>query len=307
VDTLVFEKAVGQHFYNLKFNNRATAIIAMILASIAVSLGGLIVRNFEYANPAQINIYRNLAFVIVIALIIMLKSRKLAISPKQFFSFPIICAASGLAITGVCIVQAYTHTLIANTVFIMSSVPFLTMILAYVLLKERVSRLTLLTIAISVSGIAVMIADAVGSGSGYGNFMALLAAVGFSIFVVATRAHNNLDLLPALMLAGILIVLVSLPATVSDLAINFHDLLLCILWGAIISGMAHWVFIVSARYIKATELTLFSLLETALAPIWVWWVFAETPGFWVLFGGVVIFFAVGVNIFIEIKRSSELC
>ena len=95
--------------------------------------------------------------------------------------------------------------------------------------------------------------------------------------------------------------MVSFIMTMDDVVISTHDLVLCVLWGAGISGMAHLIFILSARYIGATELTLFGILETAFAPFWVWWLMSETPSIWVMAGGLVILIAIGIKLILEVR------
>jgi len=284
--------------------SRGSAITAMVAVSCALSFSGLIVRNIEHANPWQINVYRNLAFLSVTCVIFALRYRGQIKSQINLMRLPVLWAALGLATTGIAIVHAFTHTLVANTVFIMSAVPFITMALAYFLLSETVSKTTVITMIVSAIGLLVMIAEGIGSGTAYGNFMALLAALGFSMFAVVARANRDLELLPALLLASVVIILVSVIPTITDLSISAHDLLLCIVWGAGISGIAHWVFLLAARHMAAAELTLFGLFETALAPIWVWFFIRETPGPWVLAGGIAVIVSVGLMSLRELKNGS---
>ncbi|MEM7290245.1 MAG: DMT family transporter, partial [Pseudomonadota bacterium] len=213
----------------------------------------------------------------------------------------VLWAAIGLATTGLAIIQAFTYTLVANTMFIMGTVPFITMIAAYLFLSERVTRTTAIAMGLSMAGLVIMIADGIGTGSGYGNLMALVAAMGFSLFAVMARACRGQDMLPALFLAPLIVVLVSLVGTLDDLTISWRDFLLCVLWGAGISGLAHWVFVLAARYIAAAQLTLFGLFETALAPFWVWLFIGETPGWLVLIGGGAIIISIGLKSVMELQ------
>lgn len=286
-------------------NKRSLAMAAMFVTSIAVSFSGLIIRNIEAAGPWQINIYRNLSFLAVIAIICVVRYRSDFRSQVIQIKPPILWAALGLATTGIAIVQAFTHTLIANTVFIMSTVPLITMALSYIFLRETASKATLITMAISLLGLVVMLAEGIGSGSSYGNLMALIAAFGFAVFAVVARAHRNFEMLPALMIAAIIIITVSSIVAFDNLEISTHDLLLCVLWGAGISGIAHWFFVLSAKYIAATELTLFGLLEAALAPIWVWFFIGETPSRWVLIGGIAVIISVCVKTMLEMKKTLD--
>jgi drug/metabolite transporter (DMT)-like permease len=57
-------------------------------------------------------------------------------------------------------------------------------------------------------------------------------------------------------------------------------------------GAGFLLFTLGSRSVPAGEVTLYSLAETILAPIWVWLVINEVPSDWTLSGGVVVLSAV---------------
>jgi drug/metabolite transporter (DMT)-like permease len=187
----------------------------------------------------------------------------------------------------------------------LSAIPFITAGLARVFLKERLERATLATMAVAAAGIFVMVAEGFGIGSVYGNAMALLTAVGFSSFAVIVRRNRQVDMLPTLLVSGAVVALVSLLARLDDLGISLHDLLLCILWGGVMSGLANWTFIIASRHLVAAEVTLFMLLEFALGPLWVWLFVGETPTGWTLVGGILVITAVALRAALELRRSGR--
>lgn len=284
-------------------SSRTVAMLCMFIAAIIVSFSGLIVRNIEAANPWQINLYRNLAFIIFISMIILgrygHRSRTLLARTNTATVMAAIC----LGIAGVAIVQAYTHTSVANTVFCISATPLFTLGLAFVFLGERLNRASLIAMLLAVVGLALTAVEGLGTGNTYGNAMALVTALGLSGFAVIVRANRQQEMLPALALAGLFVIIVSLVGARDDLTISGRDLALCVLWGAVLSGAANWVFILSAGQLNAGELTMFNLFETALAPLWVWIFMSEMPGTLVLVGGVIVIVAVGGRLALEPKLS----
>jgi drug/metabolite transporter (DMT)-like permease len=113
-------------------------------------------------------------------------------------------------------------------------------------------------------------------------------------------------MLPTLLVSGAIIVLVALILRVDDLGISLHDLLLCFLWGGLLSGLANWMFIVASRHLVAAEVTLFMLLEFALGPVWVWLFVGETPTLWTLAGGTLVIASVTLRALIELRRSRRV-
>ena len=61
--------------------------------------------------------------------------------------------------------------------------------------------------------------------------------------------------------------------------------------GLVMIPLAFFCLATGPRYLSAPEVGMFYLLETILAPIWVWLVFAETPTTQTLLGGAILILA----------------
>ena len=282
---------------------RGYAMALMVLSSTAISFGGLIIRNIEAADPWQINFYRSLSLAIAVASILLFQYRGHMLYHVRKVGGAGLLGGAMLGVAGVALVQSFTHTTVANTLFTLSAIPFITAALARVVLKETLRRVTLVTMAVAACGIFVMMAEGLGIGSIYGNAMALLTAVCFSAYAVIVRRRREIDMLPTLLISGLMIALASLVASLGALEITLNDLLLCLLWGGVLSGIANWTFIIAARHLVAAEVTLFMLLEFSLGPLWVWLFVGEVPSGWTLLGGTLIIAAVSGLAVVELRRS----
>ena len=112
-------------------------------------------------------------------------------------------------------------------------------------------------------------------------------------------------MLPVLLISGLINALVGLILLDNDFTISLDDLLLCVLWGAVIQSLGFSMFILAAQSLVAAELTLFMLLEFSLGPIWVWLGVGETPTFFTLVGGSLVLFSVSVLTISELKRGNK--
>ncbi len=278
--------------------------MGLIVASpTVISFGGLIVRNIEGADSWQINLYRSLSLIVAIVLILLFQYRRQTLLHVRNIVLVGLFGATLLAVAGISILQSLTHTTVANTLFTLSAIPFITAALARIFLKEGLQRATLVTMVVAGAGVFVMMAEGFEIGSAYGNGMALITAVCFSAFAVIVRRNRQVDMLPTLLVSGFLVALVAFLARLDDLGISPRDLLLCILWGGVLSGLANWTFIIASRHLLAAEVTLVMLLEFALGPIWVWLFIGEVPTSWTLVGGALVITAVIVRTVIELKDS----
>lgn len=282
---------------------RGYAMGLMVACSVVISFGGLIIRSMEVADAWQINFYRSISLIGAISVILLFQYRRNTFSHIRKIGRPGLFGGALLAAAGITFVQALTNTTVANTLFTLSAIPFITAALARIFLKEQIQRATVITIFVAALGIFIMIAEGVGIGSVYGNVMALATAICFSGFTVIIRHNRGIDMLPTLLVSGLLIAVIALVVRADDLAIPLHDILLCFLWGGLLSGFANWTFIIATRHLVAAEVTLFMLLEFALGPIWVWLFVGETPTRWTLVGGALVIAAVAIRTVIELRSA----
>ena len=281
---------------------RGFALLLIIVSSVLISFGGLIVRNIEAADVWQINLYRSLSMVAVIAGILFAQYRRDCILRVRDIGKPGLLASMLGAAAGICFLQALLHTTVANTLFTLSAIPFITAGLAWLLLKEGLKRMTLVTMTTAAIGVVIMVGDGVGAGSLFGNAMALATAVSFSGFAVIVRRYRHIDMLPTLLVASLIIVVMALVLRYDDLAVSLTDLMLCFLWGGLLSGLANWMFIIASRHLAAAEVTLVMLLEFALGPLWVWLFLGETASSATLAGGALVIASVSLRAALELRR-----
>ena len=284
---------------------RILAMGLMVASSTAISFGGLIMRNIEHADAWQINLYRSVALIVAVSMIIVSQYRGRAISYVLNIGWAGLGGGAMLAIAGIAFLQALTHTTVANTLFTLSAIPFITAAIARVVLKERLESITFVTMIGAAIGILVMVAGGIGAGSLFGNAMALATAFFFSGFAVVVRRNRGIDMLPTLLVSGAIIAAVALVLKFGDLEISPTDLFLCVLWGGVLSGFANALFIVASRHLVAAEVTLFMLLEFALGPLWVWLFVGETPTHWTLTGGGLVLTSVMLRAMLELRRTGR--
>ena len=280
---------------------RGTAMSIMVGEAMLVSFAGLIFRSMEHANIWQISFYRGLVLIGTISLILFLQYHTKIFSHIIRIGAPGFIAGTLMAVAQLCYIESMTHTTIANTVFTMSAIPFITAALARIFLKEKLRRATLFTMAVAALGIYIMIAEGLKIGSLYGILMAAAAAFSFSCFAVIVRQHRGINMLPVLLISGLVNTIVGLFLLDNNFRISTNDLMLCILWGALIQSLGFYLFILAAQSLVAAELTLFMLLEFSLGPIWVWLGVGETPTLDTLIGGTLVLFSVSLLTFNELR------
>ena len=277
-------------------------MLLLLIGSFVISFSGLVIRNIDQADSWQINFYRSFAFAITISLVLLFRYGSNA--PKQLKSIGRqgILAAILLAFASIAFLQAITNTSVAATTFTLCCIPFLTAIMAWLFLRERLGQSTIFTMLIALLGVLLMFAQGFGSGSLYGNFMAFFCAIGFSCYAIIVRHNRRIEMLPTLILSNGIVIIVALALRWDNLDISWNDLLLCFILGGLLSATVNTLFIIASKHLFAAELTLFMLLEFTLGPIWVWIFINEIPSQWTLIGGSVVVIAVLIKTLSEIRK-----
>jgi len=260
-------------------------------------------RNINNADPWQIAFYRGLAFLFSITLILFYQYRLGIVTKIKKIGYPGMAGGFFLMLANLLFIQSFANTSVANALFTLSSIPFITAILAFIFLKEKISLRTIIIMFFAFIGIFIMIKDGLETGGFYGNILALVCAFSFSTFVIILRKSRNIDMMPVNLISGVLILIVSFVISLGNINVPIQDILLCFLWGGVLSGFVNTVFIFSTRFLLASEVTFLMLLEFSLGPFWVWIFLNETISQETFYGGIIVMISVAVYSLFEIKNS----
>jgi drug/metabolite transporter (DMT)-like permease len=181
---------------------------------------------------------------------------------------------------------AVFNTSTANVVFILAFTSMFAAILSWIFLKERPSNATLLTMAIMVLGVGVIVQDGLESGHLFGDAMAACSALLLASAITVSRASGrDMALVPlTTAIFPAIAALVLLPPGGLSIAAPGYILFN----GLVMIPLAFFCLATGPRYLSAPEVGMFYLLETILAPIWVWIAFSEVPTRQTLLGGAVL-------------------
>ena len=276
---------------HVPYRRHGTGVALVLTAGVLLSLAGITLRHIESASGWQILFYRSLTFFVVVTLYLAIRYRARVVHAFVTTGRPGLVVALSLGLGSACYVFALLLTTVANALFIISSAPFITAVLGWIVLRERVRPMTWIAMTIALAGITLMFVNGIQSGRLLGNIVALGPAVSFAIMLVTLRCAGDRDMIPAICLAGL--VGAALGFVMSDtLVLSGHDLALCLFLGVAQYTGGFVLITLGARFLPAAEVALLSLAETVLAPIWVWFGVGEVPALLTLAGGAIVLAAV---------------
>lgn len=179
----------------------------------------------------------------------------------------------------------YTTTT-ANLVFILAFMSMIAAVLAWAFIGERPRPATWVAIAATISGVAIIVSDGIEAGGRIGDFYALCAAFLLAMALVITRkSGKDMSLAPGL---GGLVTLAMGAAFMGQWAGWPDAPMWLFLNGLVVIPLATFCLALAPRFIPAPHAAMFYLIETVLAPVWVWIIFNETISQATLIGGSLV-------------------
>ncbi|WP_338848247.1 DMT family transporter [Massilia sp. W12] len=275
------------------------AILLMIIAPAMWSIAGVFTRHLEAARSFEVTFWRSLFAALFILVWLGAQGR---------FTATLRAAGRWGVVSGFmwclmfsCFMLAMTLTTVANTLVVMSIAPLLTALLAFFILGQKIAMRTWGAILLALLGVVWMCvggmreADAAGGNAALGMLVAFAVPLASSInLITLKKAGAAVDLIPAIFIGGVLSCLFTLPFA-WPLQASLHDVLILAILGVFQLGVPCMLMLRAAPHLSAPELSLLSLLEVLLGPLWAWLWANETPGAATLYGGALVLLALIVN------------
>jgi drug/metabolite transporter (DMT)-like permease len=284
-----------------------TGALLVFCAGVLWSTMGLFVRNIEGAGTAAILFWRSAGLLPVLAGFILWRTGGRLIGPMRAVGLAGVIGGLGLVLAYAGAIYALRATTVANAVFLYSAAPFFSALLGWVVLREAIRPSTWAAMVLAGAGIFVMIGTGLGGGSMDGNIAALSSALGFAIFTVALRWGHVGDMMPAVLVGGLMSMVAAwglAGAWGQTLAAPMPDIAIAMVMGAVALAGGMILYTLGSRGLAAAEATLISSVENILAPIWVWIFLSETAGPTTLIGGAMVLGAVMLNAVAGARRNA---
>lgn len=212
----------------------------------------------------------------------------------------IICAVA-FSLSTLGFVMGMKNTAAGNVLVILNMAPMIAALIAWAVWKETLPWRTWVVIIVCVSGATLMAISEWGRGDPIGLIMAGVAAVALATNLNVARSKPDSDMSVMLIFGAALVAVAAallggavIPSTQDFLYIA----LLCMVFLPVSSIMLQ----ISPRYIPAAEVSLMLLMETVFGALLVWMFLGEVPPSMSFVGGAIIFTALAIHGWLEVKR-----
>ena len=279
--------------------NEKFAIPLVIVAGLIWSFGPLVVRNMDDPGtiPWQYLFVRGLVIFTLLNIYLFFEEGIYFYKNYLKIGMSGIIGGIGLGTAMITFIWSITNTTAAITLLCLAAMPFITALLGFLFLKEKISISVWIAIVFASIGVAIMAFDSASLGSINGLIFGLASALGFSIFSVSLRWRKETPKFTTVAVAGLFCTLFSF-AIITQNDLNFlasskneglfalHGTLVCL--GLIL-------YSIGSKIIPAAELTLLSLTEIIGGIFWVWIPILginEIPSTNTIIGGFLIFMSI---------------
>ena len=283
----------------LELKNEKIAIPVVLFAGLLWSFGPLVVRYMDQPNlvPWQYLFTRGSVIFIILNIFLYLEEGKNFYKNYFKMGFSGVIGGSGLGIAMITFIWSITNTSAAITLLCLAAMPFMTALLGFLFLKERITINVWIAIIIAAIGISIMAFGNTDKSSMMGLIFGIISAIGFSVFSVTLRWRKETPKFTTVAFAGIFCAIVSSIIIISSdsvfFASSYNEGLFAIHGALVCLGLV--LYSIGSKAIPAAELTLLSLTEVIGGIFWVWlplFGVNEIPTNNTIIGGFLIFMSI---------------
>ena len=281
----------------------------IIAAAALFSTGGAAIKGTAL-TAFQVAGFRSAVAALVLVLLLP--------AARRGFGWDLLPAAVAYAGTLVCFVVATKLTTSAAAIFLQSTAPIWILLLAPLLLQERIRLADLPAVGLAAAGLALVFLGsrdpaATAPRPELGNLVALASGLFYALLMVTLRRLSRDSpagsdrSLPATVLGNGLACVATLPLALPVASVRPADVAAILYLGAIQIGFAYWLFAKGLKRLPALEVSLLVLLEPVLNPLWTWFTSGERPSALASTGGAIMIVAVAARVLLQrpARASSE--
>lgn len=286
-------------------NNYLRGFTLVIISGVIWSFSAPLVRLLEDAEIYRLQylLYRGLIITLVVLIFILFREgRNFLNTFKRIDSWSLF---GGLVMSAIFFgwIYALTTTTVAITLLMLGLSPVLSAFLGYLVLGERLSRITIINMMIVITGITIMVWGSDKSTTILGVIYGFFVALGFAIYTITIRKNPEIPKLLTPAIAGFFCMIwaiILIIVTDSSFEIPSVNIGISVMSGLVI-GVGLILYAFGAKYLPSGELVMLSLLEVVLGIFWAWLPILgihEVPSTNTLIGGCAIVMAIilqGIN------------
>lgn len=219
-------------------------------------------------------------------------------------SFPIlIFCASLMGSSNIFFISGIKNTTVANVVLIFGTAALFSAFFAFLIYKEKITKNILLASFFMIVGLFIIFKDEIAIGNMTGNIYALLSVSSFALAFVFLVRHVEINRFVLTAVVGLSMTAISF-FLADSFSIDLNTLGIIAFMGLFVTPVARVLISSGTKFISASEIGLLMIIETLMAPLWVWMFLHEVPSSNTFIGGSIILLTLIINSLYTLKKGN---
>ena len=280
--------------------NASKGLFITSLGVLIMSLESLFIK-LTTISPITFSFYLGIFMFMSMALTLVTKQRDvLKEVTKVSFLILLLCAVL-MGSSNIFFISAIKNTTVANVVIIFGTSALFSSFFAYLFYKQKIGKNILYASFFMFIGLFIIFNDKLGLGNLTGNIYALLCTMTFSLSFVLLARYTKISRVALTAVTGIYLSIITF-ILADSLSINLYTLGVIATMGLLITPVSRVLIGNGTKFINASEVSLLMIIETIMAPIWVWMFLKEIPSTNTFIGGSIILLTLIVNSIYTMKK-----
>lgn len=276
-------------------NDRKTALMYLVIASVLWSTGGLFIKLVDW-NPIAIAGARS--GIAAVVMLIYLKKPVKRLSKIKVLGG---CSYASLLIL---FVTANKLTTSANAILLQFTAPIWITLFSRWFLKERIKKYDLITVITVMIGMVLFFIGDLKGGNMLGNFIAVISGISMAAVVIFLKLQDEDSPVEMTLVGNMITLAIAIPFFFLSIP-NLKSILGLIILGVFQLGISYIFYTAAIKHVSAIEAILIPILEPLLNPVWVFLYSGEVPSYWAFLGGTLVITAIIVRGFYEQKQANK--
>ncbi len=282
-------------------NNNTKGLMITSLGAFIMSLESLFIK-LSTISPLVFSFYLGIFMFFSMIATLLVKEGKNSIKVASVsFSILLFCATL-MGSSNILFIAAIKTTTVANVVIIFGTTALFSALFAYLFYKERVGKNIFYASFFMFIGLFVIFSEKIELSGLKGNIYALICTIFFSIAFVLLTRYKDISRIALTAASGLVLAVIAF-LMAENIVINFYNLFLVAGMGLLITPISRTMISNGTKYINASEVSLLMIIETIMAPIWVWLFLNEMASTNTFIGGAIILVTLIVNSIYSIRKN----
>jgi len=257
---------------------------------------GVFARNISI-SPILLAFSRAIIALPVVYLFIRKNKQELFSFIKKKSARPVMLSGMLIGLAWVALFMAFRFTSVANATLAYNMCPIYVMILAPILLKEKLSPKQVLSVVIAFCGLILIVATSLNikETNLMGILLGAVSGMFYAIIVLINRKFGShipsesATFIQLMMSAVILAPLVLFESPIQQWSsLNLHGIVMLLILGIVHTGLAYQMYFSSYKELSSTTVALYSYLDPVFAIIFGVVILGEPFGIYQIIGGALI-------------------